>query len=275
MGILPHIVNGDAEGHVSGPYKVQVLDRAVGILELLSRTEDEMSLGELTLAIGLHKSTVHRLLMVLEGHGLVERSSLHGRYRLGLRLFELGSTAVANLRLRESARPRMVQLSNEIQETVHMSVLDHGSVICIDKIEPERSIRMSFRIGKRVDAHATASGKAILAHLPEAELRAYLRDGNLRSFTRKTITDPSQLAAELHQARELGYAVSEGEAELEVTSLAVPIFGNHGRAISAMSVTGPVYRITQDRIPVLVERLRAVCSELSLQLGAEREKAAC
>lgn len=276
MGMLPHIVNGEAEGHPSGPYKVQVLDRAVGILELLSRTEEEMSLGELTAAIGLHKSTVHRLLMVLESHGLVERSSLHGRYRLGMRLFELGSTAVANLRLRESARPRMVWLANEVQETVHLSMLDHGSVICIDKIEPERSIHMSFRIGNRFDAHVTASGKAMLAHLSEAELHEYLRTCNLRMFTRKTITDLNQLTAELNQVRELGYAVSDGEAELEVASVAVPILGSQGRVLASMCIIGPAYRITRDRIPALVERLRSVCGTLSTQLtGAEPEKAAC
>ncbi|MDR3765219.1 MAG: IclR family transcriptional regulator [Acidobacteriota bacterium] len=276
MSMLPHIVNGEAESHTSGPYKVQVLDRAVGILELLSKTEEEMSLGELTAAIGLHKSTVHRLLMVLEGHGLVERSSLHGRYRLGLRLFELGSTAVANLRLRDSARPRMVRLANEVQETIHLSVLDHGSAICIDQIEPERSVRMTFHIGNRFAAHATASGKAILAHLPESALQEYLHAYTLRSFTRKTIIDAEQLAAELNQARELGYAVSDGEADLEVTSVAVPVFGRHGEVLASLGATGPIYRMARERIPSLGERLRSMAAELSAQLnGSTAEKAAC
>src|ERR1700736_1288629 len=122
--------------------------------------------------LALHKSTVHRLIRVLERHRLIERNSVNGRYRLGLKLFELGTQAVSQLDLLERARPVLERLVLETSETVHLCVLEEVAVVYLDQDEPVRSIRMATNVGGRNPAYCTAVGKAILAYLPEAEWEA-------------------------------------------------------------------------------------------------------
>lgn len=265
--------NQEANQHSSGPYKVQVLDRAVAILELLSRSSSEMSLGELTAAIGLHKSTVHRLLMVLEGHHLIDKSPLHGRYRLGMKLFELGSRAVGNLNLRERARPRLVWLVSQTGETVHLCVMDHAEMIYIDKIEPERSVRISSKIGNRVGVHCSAVGKAMLACLPDSYVRGILQQHTMTARTAQTITDPNAFIAELERTRQRGYALDNEEAEEGVRCVALPILGADGKPVAAISVSGPTFRFDEQRSASMVESLRIVTQELSQNMGAQVQSA--
>lgn len=268
MGMQLDIVKNEKEQHPSGPYKVQVLDRAVSILEILSNAEDEMSLGELTTSIGLHKSTVHRLLMVLESHRLVDKSPLYGRYRLGLKLFELGSRAVANIKLRERARPRLVWLANQVGETVHLCILDRGEILLIERIQPERSIRLSSRIGMRGRAHSNSAGKAILAHLPEGQVRAILEERGMDALTPKTITSPDALMAELALTRERGYAFDDEEAEEGVRGLAMPIFGIETGVVASISALGPAYRFDEAHRATTIQSLKTVALELSEHMGA-------
>jgi DNA-binding IclR family transcriptional regulator len=252
----------------SGPYKVQVLDRAVAILELLSNSTSEMSLGELTAAIGLHKSTVHRLLMVLEGHRLVDKSPLHSRYRLGMKLFELGSLAVANLNLRERARPRLEWLVAQTGETVHLCVMDRGEMLYIDKLEPERSVRISSKVGLRVGVHCSAVGKAVLACSPQPFVREILQRRGMAARTPHTITEPDLFLAELERTRLRGYAIDNEEAEEGVRCVALPILDGLGKAIAAISISGPSFRFDEQRSASIVESLRSVVHELSQNMGA-------
>ncbi len=156
----------------SSPYKVQVLDRALSILRLLGERPGDRSLAEVCAGLKLHKSTGHRLLTVLEQNRFVEKSPSTGRYRLGLRLFELGSKAIASLDLREQSRPHLNMVLQETEETVHFCLFNQGEVLYIEKMEPQRSVRMSSSIGRRAPAYCTAVGKAILAELPVSEVNA-------------------------------------------------------------------------------------------------------
>ena len=255
-----------APGHDSGPYKVQVLDRAVAILELLSNTSKEMSLGELTSAIGLHKSTVHRLLMVMESHRLVDKSALHGHYRLGMRLFELGSLAVANLNLRERARPRLEWLVAQTGETVHLCVLDRNEMLYIDKLEPERSVRLATKIGRRVGIHCSAVGKAVLACMTGPSARALLGGLELPQYTPHTITVLEELLLEVDRTRERGYAMDNEEHEEGVRCLAAPIVDENGKPVAAISISGPSFRFSETSSASYAEALRGVAQELSAKL---------
>ncbi len=268
MNSAPHAQPSNAPDQ--GPYKVQVLDRAVAILELLSNSATEMSLGELTTAIGLHKSTVHRLLMVLEGHRLVSKSPLHGRYRLGLKLFELGSRAVGNLNLRERARPRLEWLVAQTAETVHLCVLDRGEMLYIDKLEPERSVRITSQVGRRVPVHCSAVGKAMLACLPEPAVREILGQRGMPARTSHTLTSPESLIAELESTRLRGYAFDNEEAEEGVRCIAVPVFDGTGQAIAAISVSGPAFRFHKDQNSAMLAPLRTIARELSGAMGSPR-----
>jgi DNA-binding IclR family transcriptional regulator len=253
----------------SGPYKVQVLDRAVAILDLLSNSATEMSLGELTAAIALHKSTVHRLLMVLEAHRLVDKSPIHGRYRLGMKLFELGSHAVVHLNIRERARPRLQWLASQTGETVHLCVMDRGEMLCIDSLnsieslESEDSLRISFGIGQRAAMHCSATGKAMLACLPEPSVREILRLRGMPVQTSQTLTTPENLMADLVRTCARGYALDKEEAEEGVRSIAVPVFNDLGGAIAAISVSGPASRLTDERTAAVVDVLRRVAREVA------------
>jgi len=146
----------------SGVYKLQALDRAFAVLDLLAASNTAMGLAEIAEALGLHKSTAHRFLMVLERHRMVERTQA-GKFRLGLRLCEYGSRAIEQFDLRDRAQLHLKTLVAEVEETAHLCILEKTRMVYIDKQEPERSIRMTSRVGASSPVHCTAVGKAILA----------------------------------------------------------------------------------------------------------------
>lgn len=153
-----------------GTYKVQALDRAFAVLDLLGESETPLGLAQVASSLQLHKSTAHRFLMVLERHRMVERTS-NGKFRLGLRLFDFGNRAIEQYDLRERAQPHLRRLVAETEETAHLCILEAARVIYIDKIEPARSVRMITRIGASNPVHCTSVGKAILAFLPPSAPR--------------------------------------------------------------------------------------------------------
>ena len=148
-------------------YRVQVLERAVDILQVLADDSRGLGAGEVAERLSLHKSTIHRLLRVLDHHRLIRRNSETGKYALGLRLFELGNRAVKGLRLRDQAQPHLEQLVRETGETAHICVLDGGDVVSIAYAEGPRSLRMPATVGRRTPAYRSAVGKAMLAFLDD------------------------------------------------------------------------------------------------------------
>src|SRR5438270_12016430 len=149
----------------------------------------------------LHKSTAHRLIMVLERHRLIEKNSNTGKYRLGLKLFELGTKAIAQLDLRERSRPFLERAVLHTGETGHLCVYDDGEVVYLDKIEPDRSVRLTSSVGRRNPAYCTAVGKAIMAFLPEDQVEAAVQKHGLIEITRKTITNMIVIRADLTKVR--------------------------------------------------------------------------
>ena len=149
-----------------GTYKVQALDRAFAVLDLLGESETPLGLAQVAASLQLHKSTAHRFLMVLERHRMVERTTT-GKFRLGLRLFDFGNRAIEQYDLRDRAQPHLRRLVSETEETAHLCIMEAARMIYIDKIEPARSVRMITRVGASNPVHCTSVGKAILAFLPE------------------------------------------------------------------------------------------------------------
>jgi len=258
----------------NGVYKVQVMDRAVAILDVLAANGSELSLGDLTEALQLHKSTVHRLLMVLESYRFVDKNPLTGRYRLGMRLFELGSKAVANLNLRDRARLKLERLAFETNETVHLCVMDHGEMLYLDKVEPQRSVRLASSVGRRISAHCSGVGKAMLAYMEEGKVREILRKSGLPSITKNTITTPAVLRVELQKIHERGYAVDNEENEEGVRCIAAPIFDYSGQAVAAVSISGPTFRLGQSQVPSLAKIVLGIAAEISQELGAPAQSRA-
>jgi len=251
----------------SSPYKVQVLDRSLAIIDALANARDDASLAELAEKVKLHKSTVHRLTSILERHRILERDSQSGKYRLGLRLFELGSIAMARFNIRDSARLHLEKLLFEVVETVHLCALDVGDVLYLDKMEPVRSVRMASRIGRRNPAHSTSVGKAIMAFLPEPETDSILRQHGLKRLTAKTITTPAELKADLKLIRDRGYSIDNEENEEGVRCIGAAVLDHSGRPIAAISVSAPSFRLPMDKVPAVAASVCRAALALSQESG--------
>src|SRR5258706_387623 len=249
------------------PYRVQVLDRALAALAILADRSSECGLAELCIELKLHKSTVHRLMMVLEQHRLVVKNPDTGRYRLGLKLFELGSKAIEGLDLRARARPYLDRLQNEFSETVFFCILDDGQVFYMEKVESQQSVRTACTVGSRAPAYCTAVGKAMLAELSEAEVSKIVRRWGLKPVTANTITTAGALKTELKAVRTRGYAIDDEEKEQGLRCVSAAVRGHSGKLFAAMSVSGPAFRITKERIPGVGQAVMRAANELSAELG--------
>jgi DNA-binding IclR family transcriptional regulator len=215
----------------------------------------------------LHKSTVHRLMMVLEQHRLVDKNPDTGRYRLGLKLFELGSKALGTTDLRRHARPYLDRLQRELGETVFLCMLDEGQVFYLEKIESQQSVRTGCTVGSRAPVHCTAVGKAMLAELPDAEVNEIVRRRGLKAMTENTITSASALRTELKAIRSRGYAIDNEEKEEGLRCVSAAVRGDSGKLLAALSVSGPAFRVTRERVPEIGKAVMLAASELSEQLG--------
>ena len=249
------------------PYKVQVLDRALAALAILAASSSDCSLAELCPALKLHKSTVHRLMMVLEQHRLVVKNPETGRYRLGLRLYELGSRAIDGLDLRGRARPYLDRLQAEFGETVFFCILDEGQVFYVEKVESRQSVRTACTVGSRAPAYCTAVGKAMLAELSEAEVSKIVRRWGLKPVTANTITTAGALQAELKAVRSRGYAIDNEEKEEGLRCVSAAVRSHSGKLAAAMSVSGPAFRMTKERVPEIGRALMEAAAKLSAELG--------
>jgi DNA-binding IclR family transcriptional regulator len=254
------------------PYQLQSLDRAVAVLDLLGESEGPLGLADVCERMDLHKSTAHRALMVLERCGLIERTP-ENRFRLGLKLYELGTRAVEQIDLRARVHPWFRRLSAQVGETVHLGVLQKTSVVYLDKVEPSnRRVWLSSRIGTSNPVYCTAMGKAMMAFLPE-EMQAEIM-GKIRfvRYTHRTLMTPEALMRSLERVRRRGYAIDDEEVEEGVRCIGAPILNETGHPMAAVSVSGPTSRITQQSVPGIAEHLMRCCREISASLGVRERK---
>jgi DNA-binding IclR family transcriptional regulator len=261
---VPHT---KTEAARKSPYQIQVLDRALAILEILSQEGPDLSLAEVSEKLQLHKSTAHRLMMVLERYKLIEKNSVSGRYRLGLKLFELGTKAVSQLDLRERARPFLERVVLETGETVHLCIMDDTEVVYLDKVEPARSVRMASSVGRRNPAYCTAVGKAMMAYLSDAEVESIVSRQGLKSLTKNTITTLTELKTVLATIRKRGYAIDDEENEEGVRCVGCVVRGYSGEPVAAISISGPAFRVTKEKVEHLAKPVVAAARSLSANLG--------
>ena len=249
-----------------GTYKVQALDRAFAVLDLLGESDTPLGLAQVAASLQLHKSTAHRFLMVLERHRMVERTG-NGKFRLGLRLFDFGNRAIEQYDLRDRAQPHLRRLVAETEETAHLALLEAARVIYIDKIEPTRSVRMITRIGASNPVHCTSVGKAILAFLPPERAAEVLRRVRFERLTPRTISNMEALRAELEKTRRRGYAVDDEELEEGLRCIAVPVLDAQRLPVAAVSVSGPSFRVTAQKLPSIANHLVHCVRGISADMG--------
>lgn len=249
-------------------YKVQVLDRAINILEFVARQSGgEAGLPELAAAMKLHKTTTHRIAHVLESRGLLRRGPDSNRYRLGLHLYDLGCQALDNVNIRDEARPIMTRVAFEVGETTHLAVLDRAEVLYIERIEAQRSLTMGSKLGARNPVYCTALGKAILAFSPDAEVDQALAGCRMQARTKNTITSVLSLKRDLERIRDRGYSIDDEEIEDGIRCISAPVLNPADRAVAAISISGPSSRVTPDRFQIIGKTVMKAAEELSVHIG--------
>jgi len=238
-------------------YRIKSIEKAMHMLELFSANQPELSLGELSKALGVHKSTAYRIAVTLVESGLLRWNPGKATYGLGLKILNLSSSLMNSLELRTQARPYLEKLVSEVNETVHLAVLDQGEVVYIDKLEAVRGIRIFSDIGKRAPCHCTALGKVLLSELPREKVRAILERKGMKCYTPNTITSVEEFLDHLEQVRQNGYALDLEEHEPLVYCIAVPIRDYSHQIIATLSMTMIIRdfseNIFEQFIPVMLE----------------------
>jgi DNA-binding IclR family transcriptional regulator len=252
---------------------VQTIERAAFIFDILSQFPNGLSLGELASKASLPKGTAHRLLSSMAYFDLIRQEPTTKNYHLGFKLADLGNLLLSQIDLRTQARPFLIHLSETVNETVHLVVLDRGKALYIDKVDlhPKVSgLQMVSRLGSRISLHCSSVGKILLAYMQTTEAEKLISGIGLDKRTSNTITDPKKLMRHLSLIRENGYAIDDEENEEGIRCVAAPIRNGSGRVEAAVSISGPTTRITRERIETdLKNRICETAMGISAQMGCK------
>ncbi|MGE5072681.1 MAG: IclR family transcriptional regulator [Anaerolineae bacterium] len=256
------------DGRSENRYNIRVLDRAFGVLALLSDGKPR-SLQQLSQEMHLSPSTAFRQLASLAQYRYVERNGATGQYRLGVACLELARAYSEADDLRRIAVPELETLRDETRETVHLAVLDQMEIIYIEKLQGLHAIGlMGSRVGGRAPAFCTGVGKVLLAYQSAGIVKRYFQRRKLQRYTAQTITTVKALTAELEAIRSRGYAIDHGEHEAQVCCVAAPIFGLRGEVIAGLSISGPAERMEPiERNRKMIENALLTAGRISASLG--------
>jgi len=244
---------------------VQSVDRAVTVLEILAHA-GEAGVTEIAAELGVHKSTAFRLVAALERRGLVEQHAERGKYRLGVGILRLAGATTARLDLVQESRPLCRALAASTGETVNLTVLSDGAALYIDQVAGSSALQPHNWVGQRIPLHATSNGKVLLGGLPDREVVA-LVGRRPRSFTPATLTTSADVLASVALARSQGYAVAVDELEVGLAAVAAPIRNVHGDVVASVSVSGPTFRLGDERMSAATEAVVETAAEVSRRLG--------
>ena len=236
------------------------------VLECFDTAARRMTLAEIARQADLPRPTAHRILTALREIGFLEQDGRGGAYGLGIRLFELGSLALANMDLHREAKPFVDRLARLSEEAVHVGVFNGLEIVVVEREEHgERAANNAYRT-EGAPAYCTGVGKAVLAFQDKTLIAKVVKAG-LKAFTNSTITSAAELNRELARIRRQGYAIDNGEHQLWVHCVAAPIRNAAGRVFAAISVTGPSDRITQRRMQLLAGPVVQAADSISRHLG--------
>lgn len=242
--------------------------RAVRILTAVARGEEAISLADLSQAVELPKTTVHRLAGLLEREGLIARDPITRQYVVARGLHDLAFHAIRGAPVHRSREMLLRGLSEELGETVNLGVLSGGEVIYVERVESAWPLRMDFKPGSRVPIHCTAIGKLLLAFAPRRVREPLIVGVPLKGYTRQTITDVARLREELRVTRRRGHSEDNEEFLAGVCCLAVPVRNARGRVIAGLAVSAPSARLPLDRARAEVPRLQRFAGLIAANLEA-------
>ncbi len=243
-----------------------VLARGLRLLDAFGTGDTALTLTELAERTGLPKPTAYRLLNQLVAWGGLERDG--SAYRIGMKLFVLGQRVPLQRRLRDAALPYLEDLYEATHENIHLSVLDGTASLFLEKVSGRDSMPIGSRVGVRMPAYCTATGKVLLAFSSAEQLRRVV-DAGLVRHTPRTIVLPDLLRLDLARTLERGYGINREEAEVGVSAVAAPVFDQRQRVIAAISITGYAHRLDHDRLaPAVVTAARSLSRELSREAAS-------
>ncbi len=263
----PERTMSSAESHdveKAAPGAVQSVDRALQILEFVGQM-GTAGVTDLSVKLGVHKSTVSRILTSLEARGFVEQVA-DRKYRIGFTIVRLAGTTTATVDLAKQGQDICDALAAQIGETTNLAVLGGGTAINVVEAQGTASVALQTWVGQSSPAHATSSGKVLLSSLSDDEVRALYPNG-IPAYTSTTITDIDVLLDDLHTVAERGWAIADEELEVGLVAIAAPVRDHTGALISALSISGPRYRLDPDDAPRFAAQVQEAAAALSARFG--------
>ncbi|RXT05226.1 IclR family transcriptional regulator [Ammoniphilus sp. CFH 90114] len=248
----------------------QSVIKALSLLDLFSPDKTELSLAEIAKLSELTKPTAYRLLSSLETCGFVSKvkySEQDIRYRLGLKLLELGNMVLEQSELRKVALPFMKQLAESMDEAVHLVVVDGEEAVYIEKVDSKQPIRLFTSVGKRSPLHLGSASKLLLAYMNNPQKEQLIENMEFVSMTPNSITSAERLKEELDKILQNGYSISDGEQTLETIGLSLPIKDHTGAVVASLTISGMKSRFNKERMPILLEETEKAADLISRDLG--------
>lgn len=245
--------------------------KTFAILEFFTTKKPEWGVTELAKEIGTNKSNVFRFLSQMQSIGILDKNEQSEKYRLGLKLFELGNRVQLRTALVEKTHPELDKVAMNIKETVHIAIFKHHQILYIDKVESPQGLKISSNIGSYNVTHATALGKILLAFLPpnqQSESINYIFDRDeVQALTKNTITDKREMLKELAQIKQKEYAIDREEYEIGLICVAIPIFNQNQEVIASLSAAGPANRFEEKEVKNYVAILKEGALAIQEKIG--------
>lgn len=243
------------------------INKALTVLKSFSQETPELGVTEISRLLGVHKSSISRIVTTLASEGFLEKNEATGKYRLGLKLAELGNRVLRRYDLRDRAAPFLDELAQKTGEIIHLSVLDKNEIVYLDKRGEGQALTIGTKVGGRNPAHASSMGKVLLAGLSPEALQKTLSLGPLVRCTPATLTKVSELRKELEKVRKQGFAKDNEESFPGIRCVAAPIRDQWGKVVAAISVTAPKQRMGRERMRELAQRVMETARSISKHLG--------
>ena len=254
-------------------YRIDILDTALAVLEtFLHSNGKSKGASEIARELEITRSRAFRILKSLEAHDYVEFDETSQRYRLGLKLLEMGEVVRNQIDVRRVAAPFLEELARQTGDVAHLLVLHGNFAVCIERFQGSHSLQGAAPIGMPLPLHVGASPKLLLAYLPEAEREQHIKDLKLISFTPKTITDVQNLRDALEHIQQQGYAIDEGDYEIGIMAVGAPVRDHTGRVVAGVTLTTPATRWDDTGKHTCIDLTVQTAAAISTSLGFRKER---
>lgn len=247
-------------------HTVAALDKGLSILKSLAKA-GEAGLTELALATGNSPSTVHRMLMTFQQHGIVEFQGGPQTWNIGVEAYRIGAAFTRRTNIVAAGRPVLRELMEVTGETANLGIADDCEVVFISQVESRHTIRAFYSTGTRGPLHTSGIGKALLAQMPRNQVEKIMRKAGLPSFTPKSLSTPDDLFADLEKTVQRGWAIDDEERNIGMRCLAAPVWNEHGEAVAGISVSGPTERLNDERIGEFGPSVKRAAEKLTEAIG--------